>query len=355
MGSRSLHVQAIVLPDGELRDLWVHDGILVEGPLADAVELPGGWILPGLVDAHCHVGLDGHGGVDRETSARQARVERQAGVLLLRDAGSPVDTHWIDERADLPRIVRAGSHIARPKRYLRNYAAEVEPADLVAEVERQVAAGDGWIKLVGDWIDRAYGDLAPLWAPEVAQAAITKAHELGARVTAHCFAEESAAELVRAGIDGIEHGTGLDEATIELMAERQVALVPTMVNLETFPAIAAQGEQKFPRYGAHMRALHARRHDTMAAAVAAGVPVYAGTDAGGSLAHGLIATEIRLLAEISSNEYALGAASWRAREWLGSGQLAVGDSADFVIYDQDPRLDLAILDYPRVVLRGNQY
>jgi len=50
--------------------------------------------------------------------------------------------------------------------------------------------------------------------------AIAAAHEEGARVTAHTFDEQAVAELVAAGIDGIEHGTGLDDATIELMAER---------------------------------------------------------------------------------------------------------------------------------------
>jgi imidazolonepropionase-like amidohydrolase len=45
-------------------------------------------VLPGLVDAHCHVGLDAHGAVDDATSEAQALTEREAGVLLLRDAGS---------------------------------------------------------------------------------------------------------------------------------------------------------------------------------------------------------------------------------------------------------------------------
>lgn len=51
---------------------------------------------------------------------------------------------------------------------------------------------------------------------------------------------------MNAGIDGIEHGTGLDDATIATMAERQVALVPTLINIETFPDIAERGEAKFP-------------------------------------------------------------------------------------------------------------
>ena len=121
-------------------------------------------MLPGLVDAHCHVGLDEHGGVDEATTEAQALADRDAGALLLRDAGVPVDTHWMDARDDLPRVVRAGRHIARSRRYIRNYGAEIEPADLVAEVETQAARGDGWVKLVGDWIDRDAGDLTPVLA-----------------------------------------------------------------------------------------------------------------------------------------------------------------------------------------------
>ena len=98
---------------------------------------------------------------------RRARAGRpRGGALLLRDAGSPADTRWMDDRPDLPRLIRAGRHIARPKRYLRNFGAEVEPDELVAEVERQAARSDGWIKLVGDWIDREIGDLSPLWPVE---------------------------------------------------------------------------------------------------------------------------------------------------------------------------------------------
>jgi len=187
----------------------------------------------------------------------------------------------------------------------------------------------------------------------VAREAIEAAHEHGARVTAHCFDERSVAELVDAGIDGIEHGTGLDDATIAAMAERQVALVPTMVNLETFPEIAASGEAKFPTYAAHMRDLHARRFETMAKAADAGVPIYAGTDAGGSLAHGLIPDEVALLAKVGGAEFALGAASWRARDWLGRDALGEGASADLVVFASDPRKNLAVVREPLfVILRG---
>lgn len=352
-----LHVSGIVLPDGERRDIWVHDGVIsfepVEGALTLATDV---WIMPGLVDAHSHIGLGESGAVDDTVAEQQAVDERDAGVLLIRDAGSPVDTHWIDERDDLPKIVRAGRHIARPKRYIRNYAAEVEPDDLAAEVVVQAAAGDGWVKLVGDWIDRDEGDLAPLWPKEIAKAAIDAAHEHGARVTAHCFGEESVAELVEAGIDGIEHGTGMSDEVIDQMAERQVALVPTMINLENFPGFAEAGEEKFPKYAAHMRALHARRLDVLRKAREAGVPIFAGTDAGGVLPHGLIGDEIVKLGDIGDAEFALGAASWRAREWLGHDGIEHGASADFVLFDADPRVDLAVARHPKyVVLRGAVY
>ena len=355
LGADRLHLRGVLLPEGEQRDVWVADGLVRLEPVRDAVTLTTrSYLLPGLVDAHCHIGLEAHGAVPAEVAEQHALAERRAGALLLRDAGSPADTRWIDDRDDLPRLIRAGRHIARPRRYLRNYGAEIEPDQLVAEVERQVRRGDGWVKLVGDWIDREVGDLAPLWPAETAKAAIDRAHELGARVTAHVFGEQAVAELVAAGIDGIEHGTGISAELIPLLAERRVALVPTMLQLDNFERYAQQGEARFPRYAAHMRALYARRLDVFAAAHDAGVPIYAGTDAGGYLPHGLVAQEMAALAQFLGNDSALAAGSWAARRWLGHPDaLTEGAPADFVVLESDPRVDLRVLQAPRfVVLRG---
>ena len=75
--------------------------------------------------------------MDRETQEQQAITNREAGALLVRDAGSVSDTRWIDDREDLPKIIRAGRHIARSKRYIRNYGWEIEPEELVAYVEQE--------------------------------------------------------------------------------------------------------------------------------------------------------------------------------------------------------------------------
>src|SRR4051812_30578634 len=350
-----LRFRGPVLPAGEPRDLYVVDGRVTYEPSSAAEDAGEGWIVPGLVDAHCHVGLDEHGAVDEATTEEQAVTDRDAGALLLRDCGSAADTAWVHDREDLPRLIRAGRHIARTRRYIRNYAHEVEPADLPAYVAQEARRGDGWVKLVGDWISRDDGDLAPSFPPEAFAAAIATAHEHGARVTAHCFGETVLPTLIEAGIDCIEHGTGLSTDLVDAMVERGTALVPTVVQLNNFPAYADAGEERFPAYARHMRDLHARRRDTIMAAYEAGVAIYAGTDAGGVLPHGGIAGGGLERGECGfSAGGAVGGASGRARGWLGwNATLEAGAPADFVVFDRDPLQDLSVLRTPaRVVLRG---
>ncbi|WP_330249393.1 amidohydrolase family protein [Nocardia sp. NBC_00565] len=352
----AVHLRGVVLPDDEVRDLWVRDGLVSFEPVPGVETLcSAGWIVPGLVDAHCHVGIRyGGGHEDRDGAIAQAETERDAGALLLRDAGSPIDTRFIDEHEELPRIIRAGRHIARPRRYIRELGIELDDErDLPEIVAEQARFGDGWVKIVGDWIDRAVGDLRPLWSDMILKEAIDAAHANGARVTAHVFGEDALPGLINAGIDCLEHGTGLTDETIEMMVEHGTALVPTLINIDTFPEIA-DGAGKFPIYAAHMRDLHARVRRTVANAHDAGVPIFAGTDAGGSIRHGRIADEITALAGAGLSKHdALGAASWNARSWLGRPSIAHDAPADFVVYREDPRTNPAMLTDPEwVVLRG---
>jgi imidazolonepropionase-like amidohydrolase len=353
-----LHVRGRGLPDEEPVEWWIVDGTLSAEPVSDAdTVFDGGWIVPGLVDAHCHVGLGERGPVDLDGAIGQAETERDAGALLLRDCGSPVDTRILDDHHDLPRIIRAGRHLARPKRYQRGFAIELDDESLLPDaVADQARWGDGWVKLVGDWIDRDIGDLAPLWSDDVLKAAIDAAHANGARVTAHVFSEDALPGLINAGIDCIEHGTGLTDDTVELMVEHGTALVPTLINIENFPGIAA-GAEKFPAYARHMRDLHERCYPRIAAAREAGVPIYAGTDAGSMVAHGRIADEIDALKGIGMTPTeALGAACWDARAWLGRPGLEHGASADLICYVDDPRSGTGVLNNPDlVILRGRAF
>src|ERR1700752_4920431 len=159
-----MHVRGLGLPDEAEIQLWVIDGRISTEPVAGAdTVFERGWILPGLVDAHCHVGLGDHGEIPLDEAIGQAETEREVGALLLRDCGSPTDTRSLDEHDDLPRIIRAGRWLARPKRYTPGLPIDIEDeSQLPDALAVQARRGDGWVKLVGDWIDRAVGDLAQL-------------------------------------------------------------------------------------------------------------------------------------------------------------------------------------------------
>jgi imidazolonepropionase-like amidohydrolase len=358
MGVIELSGRVVIDDEHEVGRAWAVDGrITFERPSAPVDVTVTGVVLPGLVDVHCHVGLAAHGATDDVTARAQALADRDAGVLLIRDAGSPLDTAWMAGHDDLPRLVRAGHHLARPKRYLRDYGRELVDPDLLPDaVEEEARRGDGWVKLVGDWIDRERpggGDLAPLWTAAQLKDAIARAHQVGARVTAHTFATEALPDLLDAGIDCLEHATGADPDQIARIAAAKIPVTATVLQVEQFEAIAGQAH-RFPLYAARMRAMHARRHDQVRDLYDAGVPVLVGTDAGGTITHGRLADEMAELvaAGIPASEV-VAQASWRARDWLGVPGLREGASADVVVYGSDPREDIRVLQSPSaVVLRG---
>jgi len=351
----------VVLGDEQETDrVWVlGDRLTLERPAQVDVVLEG-VVLPGLVDVHCHIGLAAEGPVDRETARAQALADRDAGVLLVRDAGSPLDTAWVHEEEELPRLVRAGHHLARPKRYLRHYGRELaEPAELASAMAEEAERGDGWVKLVADWIDRDLGpegDLRPLWTDEQLAAGIAAAHAAGARVTAHTFSTEAIDGLLAAGIDCLEHGTGLTAEQIEQVVARGIPVTPTLLQVAQFELFAAQGEAKFPLFASRMRRMHERRYEHVRDLFDAGVQLLVGTDAGGTIEHGTIAAECAELgrAGIPAREV-VAAASWRTREYLGFESIAEGAPADLVVLAADPREELAALASPSaVVLRGRR-
>ena len=131
-------------------------------------------------------------------------------------------------------------------------------------------------------------------------------------------------------------------------------IVPTLINIATFPDIAAQAEAKFPRYAAHMRSLWERRAERVREAYEAGVTIYAGTDAGSVIKHGRIVDELQALhAAGLPAAAALDAGAWAARDWLGADGITDGASADVLVCAEDPRRNLATLqDLKNIVLRG---
>ena len=225
----------------------------------------------------------------------------------------------------------------------------------MAHVREEARRGDGWVKLVGDWIDRDTGDLSPSFPRETVIAAVAAAHEEGARTTAHCFGEEALYDFAAAGSDCIEHACGLEPETTAQFAAQGIAIVPTLVNIDQLPQLAEPGRDRFPAYYAHMVDLHRRRYETIGAAHDAGVPIYLGTDAGGGLPHGLVAAGGRGAPAGGSHPRRRRCPprpGVRANGCAGPVSRR-GASADLVVYQADPRQDLAVLAHPgAVVLRG---
>ena len=345
----------------EYDECWIVDGRLTFArPDRQPDRTVHGWVLPGLVDVHCHVGLGPEGATSREEAMAHALADRASGVLLIRDAGAPRDTSWLSEHSDMPRLIRAGRHLARPKRYLRNFGRELDDVnELPQAMAEEARRGDGWVKLVADWIDRSLGadaDLTPLWPREALMDGIAAAHEAGARVTAHVFSHEAIDDLLDAGIDNIEHGTGMTADHMAEAARRGIPVTPTLLQVARFDDIAAQAGTKFPRYARRMTRLHARRHEQVAQLHDAGVPFLMGSDAGGTISHGSLPAELAevVRAGVPAGEV-VAAASWRARDFLNAQGIAEGAPADVVVYDSDPRHDIAVVSSPTLImLRGRE-
>ncbi len=352
----------VVDADTERPEAWVVQGRLTFSPPDGATTITriDGFAFPGLADLHCHVGLDSGGATDLELAVKQAIANRDAGTLLIRDAGSASHTAFLHERRDAPKLIRAGRFIARPMRYLRGYAREIEVADLPRVVAEEARDGDGWVKIIADWIDRDLGpdaDLTPLWPSDVLAEAVAAAHAEGARVTAHTFATESIDPLFAAGIDCIEHGTGMTREHMAVAADRGIPVVPTLLQVSHFGSFAAQAGAKYPRFAARMEAMHQRRYEQVRALHDAGVTLLMGTDAGGTIGHGSLADEAAewVAAGIPAKDV-VAAATWSAREFLRVEGLAEGASADVVVFAGDPRQDIAALAAPQhIILQGIEY
>ena len=350
----------------ETTPTWVEGEWIVQGdsltrvrPSASSADYHG-FILPGLVDVHCHIAIGEDGPVGREEQEQHALATRNSGVLAVRDCGAPEEQAWIRGRKDLPVLVHCGQHIARPKRYIRGLPIDVENlSDLPAIVAEQARVGDGWVKIVGDWIDRSAGadaDLTGLWPREILTDAVAAAHDNGARVAVHAFSHRVIDDLLEAGVDDIEHGAGMDLDQLAEARARGIYVTPTLLQVELFKEFAAQAGTKFPVYAATMQAMYDNRVEHAEMLMDSGVHLLPGTDSGGYQDHGCIERELTLWKRAGMPvERILDHATWMARDALELPSLSEGAPADFLVYSEDPRICLVGLSSPAaVVLRGQQ-
>jgi len=331
-----------------------------------AHRLKGATLLPGLVDAHDHLHGwrrdPGAGTSDDELleiAGAEATRHLGIGVTTVRVLGtrSRIDV-LLRERAltagvTLPDLRCAGTAIGGhgaggPFGRSVSGMGEAEQA-----VDQEAVAGVDWIKvLVSRGIDAGIGGRVtePLLGRSMVEAITRRAHGLGLRVAAHAHGEAAIDVAIRAGVDTIEHGTGLRPRQAHEMAARGIALVPT---LSTYRRLASDGGRiglpdGWRRLAASLLDDHAR---TTASAVEAGVVIAAGSDGFGDIhdevqalgALGL-GTHGALLATIGGGALINGSST-------DVGSIAEGMRADLLLVNGDPLVDVAALRDVQLVIR----
>ena len=381
----ALHVRGIALPTEEELECWISGDRLSFTPLPGArTVIDGGFLLPGLADAHSHPGRGELGApLDEAKLTRDARDHARAGVALIRAAGSPdrplpgrmrealapravvvgqagseapraeaarAEAAQAADYAGLPRIIDVGVPLGIPGQFPPD-AGRIVPVDELPEaaVAHYLTAGSGWCKIYADWIvDEETFAEPPLTPADALAEAVRQVHAAGGRVAIHAWHEDACLAAVRAGADSLEHGLRLDPALLPQMAAQGTAFTPTL----TTWARQVDGLREAPEPIRSWFIDAIERLPSLAAqAQAAGVTVLAGTD---SEPHGRVAEEIRELARGMPAQAALASGSWACRAFFGlPGGLEDGGPADIVAYPSDPRDDLGVLDHPlQVIVRG---
>jgi imidazolonepropionase-like amidohydrolase len=346
------HLRAVLIWDGDsAADLWVdRDGRLTSTPDATAEELPGSYVIHGLVDSHAHpsVGegptgplpLDGPG-----TLATLADWSR-AGITVVRDVGSPGGlTLTLDTPPNSPRMQAAGRFFAPENHYFPELLpAAASEEDLTRLALAEIGRGASWIKVIADFPFVTDGEPSGppqrTYSIEAIGSLVEAAHAAGVRVAVHSTID-NARELVEAGVDSLEHGTGLDEDTVRLMARTGTAWTPTLGAV-----LHAPDEQLPPARRVQRAEFQERVRELLPLAVALGVPVLTGSDGVGT-----VPGEVALLAAhgLTPSE-ALAAATTTAYRFLGVSFDGRGAPTSLVTYPTDPRDDPGILTSPSAVL-----
>ena len=339
----------------------------------------GAFLMPGLVDAHVHLFLDGAptDPTERAAHLRQpaqqladaarasARQALACGVTVVRDAGDRhginhlVRAEAIDPASALPRVRSGGRGIKRASRYGAFMAGDVADSDDIRRAVDELARDCDEIKMIlTGIIDFDAGAVTdePQFSLEEARVAVEAARAAGRKTFAHCSGSKGLAIAARAGVGSIEHGFFMDRATLSLMADNDVAWTPTFCPVH-FQWAHPEAVGWSPNTVGHLRRIldeHARH---LLIADELGVRLLLGTDAGSmGVEHGrAVWDEIdRYLEAGLSLALARTAATSAARRHFGFEHALLGPGADFdaLLLGRSPFDDVTALRQPLRVWRG---
>jgi imidazolonepropionase-like amidohydrolase len=226
-----------------------------------------------------------------------------------------------------------------------------------AAVRGNLAMGARCVKVIatGGVLTRGIDPREPAYTQPELEALVGEAHRLGLRVAAHAIGEGGVAAALRAGVDSIEHGMFLDPAAIELFLATGARFTPTF----SAPHGILAGPNVPSWIKDRARPAAEAQGASFRAAVQAGVPVVAGTDAGTpDNPHGGVAREVAFMVEAGLDLLAaVRAATAEAADLLGvpdRGVLRAGAHADVLVAGGDVAGDVTALQRPAAVFQDGR-
>ena len=339
-------------------------------------------VMPGLIDVHTHLTnannfdpyfeLSMTPGKEAIIGVENAKVTLEAGFTSVRNvgAGGFTDVALRDEidaghipgphmQVSGPAMGITGGHCDENLLPIQYHVVAEGVADGIAAVQHKVREnikyGADVIKIcaTGGVLSKGDDPQASQYTREEMQAIVTDAHRLGRKVAAHAHGAQGILWATEAGVDSIEHGSYIDDASIRAMKKNGTYLVPTAYLADWVPQnmhLPDFYQKKMIDVSAALKANHKK-------AIAAGVMVALGTDSA-VYPHGLNAHEV----DVYVNQYGMSplagiqTGTVNAADLMGwtdrTGTLEAGKWADIIAVDGDPLKDVRILQHVSFVMKS---
>ena len=378
--------------------ILVDNGLIVDvggreliDPNHQYIDLTGNTLMPGLIDVHSHplIHAEDYQLAHLQTSSAYKALKGMKSLQRLLAAGwttlrvmGDSDVYYANQ--DIRRVIEEGvfqgPRLVGAAHYLSTTAGggdirffspeqQIIPDGLIVDgidevrraVRQEIKFGSDWIKLLVTGAFMSAGDNPKNvhFSPEELLAAVTEAARFGVPVAAHAHAAEGIRMAVEAGVRSIEHGTFIDNATMDLMVKKGTFLVPTLYVGD----VLADGNSDYREKEFNIAFKKQGQNDLLARvgeAYRRGVKIAAGVDLGG-YHHNPRESAREVAALIKAGlppRAAIQSATSVGADLLNMtdkiGRLSRGKYADIIAVPDNPLVDIHALENVSFVMKGGE-